>query len=560
MFKMRMNMRNKLLLVFLSIVLVAVVGTAFSSIRAMITPLKDSTTKDLKSMVDQFYTFADENPDMDWAVIRKICNEQITIGETGFIFVIDPDGGLLIHRTAEGENWRDKPHIKEILEKKDGTLRYLSPKTNTYKLAAFRYLEEWNWIIVAAAFEDEFLAKPRSEIVKYSTITGSIICILATVLIFIFATRMTRPITDLVDVAERVAVGDISKSVEITSRDEIGVLAGAFRNLIEYIKELAGAAEQIAANNLTITVEPRSERDILGNSFKTMITNLSGIIRQLTDNATQVVSAANEIASSSEQMSKGAQDQIQQVDQVYAAIEQMTAAVVESSKNAGEASEVSKNASETASAGGQIVSDTILGMQTVGQVVSQSSGSIDKLAKSADQIGEIAGVIDDIADQTNLLALNAAIEAARAGEQGRGFAVVADEVRKLAEGTGKATGEITDMIKGIQSQTKDAVASMEAGVQEVDKGRKLTDKAGNSLNEIVTMNQRVVDMIQQMAEASEQQSTAAEQMSKNIEHILSVTKETAGGAEQSAAAAEELNRQAEGMQQMVGQFNISQEA
>jgi methyl-accepting chemotaxis protein len=196
-------------------------------------------------------------------------------------------------------------------------------------------------------------------------------------------------------------------------------------------------------------------------------------------------------------------------------------------------------------------------MQTISQVVRQSAESIAKLATSADQIGEIIGVIDDIADQTNLLALNAAIEAARAGEQGRGFAVVADEVRKLAERTGKATGEITEMIKGIQKQTEEAVGSMEAGIQQGDKGREHADRAGNSLTEIVTMAQRVTEMISQIATATEEQSSAAEQISKNLEHISSVTRETANGAEQSAAAAEELNRQADGLQQVVAKFRLN---
>ena len=132
--------------------------------------------------------------------------------------------------------------------------------------------------------------------------------------------------------------------------------------------------------------------------------------------------------------------------------------------------------------------------------------------------------------------------------------MVADEVRKLAERTGKATGEITQMIKGIQQETVEAVQSMQTGIDEVDRGRQLADKAGGSLNEIVVMSQRVMDMIQQIATAAEEQSSAAEQISKNIEHISSVTRETASGAQQSAAAAEELNRQAEALKSVVGQF------
>jgi methyl-accepting chemotaxis protein len=233
---------------------------------------------------------------------------------------------------------------------------------------------------------------------------------------------------------------------------------------------------------------------------------------------------------------------------------------MQSSKNTGEATEVSRSASEYANTGGQIVRETIGRMQEISNVVRDSAESIAKLAKSADQIGEIISVIDDIADQTNLLALNAAIEAARAGEQGRGFAVVADEVRKLAERTGKATGEITQMIKGIQEGTDVAVHSMEAGVQEVDKGRELADKAGDHLKEIVNISSQTLAMIEQIAKASEEQSNAAEQVSKNIESISSVSRETAQGAEQSSKAADDLTKQAESLNNMVKNFVIDKDS
>jgi methyl-accepting chemotaxis protein len=377
---------------------------------------------------------------------------------------------------------------------------------------------------------------------------------------FFIARGISRPVSQMASIAQEIAVGDVEHNITLESRDEVGVLAESFRKLIEYMKELATIARAVAANDLTVIVEPKSDRDVLGTSFKTMTENLTGMVRQLGDNATQLVSAATEVASSSEQMSRGSKDQTDQMAQISTAIEEMTATIVESSKNAGEASEGARGAAETAGTGGQVVSDTIQGMQRIAGVVRESAESIGKLAKSADQIGEIIGVIDDIADQTNLLALNAAIEAARAGEQGRGFAVVADEVRKLAERTGKATGEITGMIKGIQDETTEAVRSMETGIQEVDNGRSLADKAGNSLNEIVTMSQRVMDMIQQIATATEEQSSAAEQISKNVENVSSIARESASGAQQSAAAAEELNRQAEGMQRMVAQFKISHQA
>ncbi|HKK21876.1 MAG TPA: methyl-accepting chemotaxis protein, partial [candidate division Zixibacteria bacterium] len=365
---------------------------------------------------------------------------------------------------------------------------------------------------------------------------------------------IAKPLVRLSEIASGVAEGNIDQTIDHRSKDETGILADAFRKLMDYMKELSVAAGQIASKNLSVQIAPKSSRDVLGISFKTMCENFNQVISELRNNTGKLTSAASEISSSSEQMSKGAQEQSDQISQISVAIEEMAATIVESSKNAGEATDASRKASETAGCGGEVVSETIQGMQRIAEVVTTSSGCIEKLAGSADQIGEIISVIDDIADQTNLLALNAAIEAARAGEQGRGFAVVADEVRKLAERTGKATGEITEMIKGIQQETVDAVQSMQTGIDEVGRGRKLADQAGDNLNEILQVSQRVMEMVQHMATASEEQSVAAGQISKNVEQISQVTKETASGAVQSASAAEQLHKQADILKGMVDQF------
>ena len=195
-------------------------------------------------------------------------------------------------------------------------------------------------------------------------------------------------------------------------------------------------------------------------------------------------------------------------------------------------------------------------MQAIADSVRESAETITELGKRSDEIGEIIGVIDDIADQTNLLALNAAIEAARAGEQGRGFAVVADEVRKLAERTTKATAEIAGMIKGIQKDTSGAVSSMEEGTKQVEAGMELAVKAGDSLTSIVSVVSEVQKMIEQIATASDEQSAAAEQISGNVGNIASVSKQSAQSAEQMAATAEELNRQTDALNELVSRFKL----
>ncbi len=380
---------------------------------------------------------------------------------------------------------------------------------------------------------------------------------LSLVIVMIFQRMISRPIVHLAEAANAIGVGDVNQKVDYQSADEIGKLYGAFRNLQAYIRELAGAAEKVAANDLTVKVTPKSEKDILSISFQSMVTSLSKMVGQLRSSTSEMVSAASEISASSTQMLKGARDQADQIRGVSTAIEEISSTIMASAENVQEATSASKTASDSAGAGGKLVDDTIKGMAKIESVVRDSAQTISKLAQSSQQIGQIVNVINDIADQTNLLALNAAIEAARAGEQGRGFAVVADEVRKLAERTDKATGEIVQMVRAIQDETVEAVEAVKLGIQDVDRGRELANRAGDNLHEIVHVTHQVMGMIQQVALAAKEQSSAAEEISRNINQISTVTRETALGAEQSSAAASQLNHQAETLRKMVEQFTVA---
>ena len=342
----------------------------------------------------------------------------------------------------------------------------------------------------------------------------------------------------------------------------VGIAAVFFVVRALVVQPLTASAEmaaEIAANNLAVTDLAVSSEDELGQAgaaLNRMKNNLRTIIQSIAGTAEHLASASEEISSTASQQAQGAETQKDQATQVATAMQEMSSTVMQVSDNSNKAAEASRRAAETARHGGAIVDKTLAKMRTIAESVSGTAKKMEELGKSSDQIGRIIGVIDDIADQTNLLALNAAIEAARAGEQGRGFAVVADEVRKLAERTTSATKEIAQMIKNIQNETRVAVTAMEEGTKQVEQGVTSTAQAGDALKEIIQMAEEVGEMITHIATAATEQSAASEEVTQNMEQIAKLVKESAMGAQQSAKACQDLSGLAFDLQKMVGNFKL----
>jgi methyl-accepting chemotaxis protein len=324
------------------------------------------------------------------------------------------------------------------------------------------------------------------------------------------------------------------------------------------VQDGARALEVMSTGDFTVRVEAdyKGQHRKIKDSINKLGESVSRILQEVVDATQATSSASSQISSSSEELASGSQELSSQVHEIASAIEQMTSTIIETTKNTSTTANTAKNSVEVAQRGGQVIMQTIDGIGRIADVVNKAADIIKELGRNSQQIGDIVQVIDEIADQTNLLALNAAIEAARAGEQGRGFAVVADEVRKLAERTTKATKEIAQMIRTIQGDTNTAVQSVTEGAAVVEEGKKLAAKAGESLKEIISGANQVVDLANQVASASEEQSSTAEQISRNIESISHVTNESAAGVQQIARAADDLNRLTENLSNLVSQFKV----
>jgi methyl-accepting chemotaxis protein len=441
---------------------------------------------------------------------------------------------------------------------------------------------------VASREIEEAKAQARTGMLTLAGLVA--VALLAAVAVAWYLIRATvAPVVRLAATAEGLAQGDLDQDVAIHSGDEIGKLADALRSMIGYQREMAAVALAVADGDLSRDHTPKSDQDTLGDAFRRMIVGLRSTIGQLSESAEglahtsgqlgetahhadqsvqevhgaiqQVVSGTQETASSARSSSgaveqlaqavdgiaRGAQDQARQIQAATSTASRMATDVDQVAGNAKAVAVASRQAKASAEEGAQAVDRTVTGMAEIQTVVQQAAAKVEELGKLGEQIGAVVETIDDIAEQTNLLALNAAIEAARAGEHGRGFAVVADEVRKLAERSQRETKAIADLIHAVQAGTRDTVTAMQQGQRKVEEGSEQADQAGRALAEILTTVEATAEQVTTIASAAQELARGAGSVVDAMQSISAVVEENTAATEQMAAQTQEVTLAMQGI-------------
>ncbi len=497
--------------------------------------------------------------------------------EAGLTDYVDPTGKAIFVEFARiaresGEGRLDYQWIKPGEEDQPP-----APKISYVEL-----IPEWEWVVGTGIYVDD-VQEQINETLMIALLVILAIIVFSVVIAVALANSIAKPLAKITAVAGRLAQGDISDDVNMDRKDEVGLLAGAFANIIQYQRGMSEVADSMADGDLTAEIQAKSEKDRLGNSFAKMLASLRDAVGQVSQNAlaldtaaeqlslasnqaaqatgqiattiqqiasgtTEQANAINKTANAVDQMSqaingvaKGAQEQSNSVFKVSNATDQINRAIQQVAGNAASVTSDSDAAAEAARKGSVTIEKTLSGMNSIKEKVGISADKVEEMGRRSEEIGKIVETIEDISSQTNLLALNAAIEAARAGEAGKGFAVVADEVRKLAERSSLATKEISDLVNGILTSVSEAVKAMEDGSREVEKGVENANQAGHVLTEILNAAEAVNRQAALAGEATQQMRSVSEELVAAVDSVSAVVEENTASTEEMAANSSEVN-------------------
>ncbi len=414
------------------------------------------------------------------------------------------------------------------------------------------------------AEEEDLLKKRAAEDLAqvtqtHYTIVGGTLTALALAALagFVITRNIASPLQELTTVAERITGGDLSVKVQSNGRgDEVGVLARTFDRMTQSLQSMAGAAEQIADGELRATVKPQSSKDVLGNAFARMTENLREQTRQLVEGASVLGSAASEIVASTAQLASSSNESATAVSETTTTVEEIRQTAQMASQKARAVSDSAQKAAQISQSGRKSTEDVVAGMDRIRQQMEAIAASMGRLSEQNQTIGQIIATVEDLSAQSNLLAVNAAIEAAKAGEHGKGFGVVAQEVKSLAEQSRQATNQVRTILSEIQKATTAAVMATEQGSKAVEAGQRQTGTAGESIQALAGSVTEAAQAATQIAASSQQQLVGMEQVAVAMENIKQASTQNVASAKQLETAAVNLSDLGQRLKQMVQRYKV----
>jgi methyl-accepting chemotaxis protein len=487
--------------------------------------------------------------------------ERMKIGKAGYVYIIDSNGLYITHPAKENILKVNISQVKGMEsvaslagQRKEGVVEYTLDGID--KVAAVNPVEITGWTVVSTIPTDELYAPARFTRNMILAI-GIVFLILALVFFYFFARNLTRPLGRVVDAARQIALGDLSVQIAAETRqDEIGMLFRTFTQMILSLREKAQIAGRIAVNDLTVKAEPISGEDVLGNAFSAMVENLRKQIREIMEGVGVLAASGSEIMASVSQLTSGAAETSIAVTETTATVEEVKQTAEVASQKARHVSELGQKMVETSKAGLKSIEDTISGMNRIRDQMESVADMVVRLSEQSQSIGEIIASVNDLAEQSNLLAVNASIEAAKAGEQGRGFAVVAQEIRSLAEQSKQATTQVRSILFDVQKAISSAVMATEQGTKAVEEGERLSTRAGESIEVLADSVTEATNAAIQIAASSQQQLAGMDQVAMAMENIKEAAAQMASSTKQTEGAVHDLHNLGQRLQEIVKGYKV----
>lgn len=463
-----------------------------------------------------------------------------------YITLVDAVGKSIAHSdsTREGRTFNDAVGLPAAQTTKVLIQTYKRDTGETlYDVAVPVDVDGRHWGALRLGIPLTEIATAKKQVILWGLAVGVGVILVGAGISFWIVRAIVRPIKQLAELARVAARGDLTRKTEVNSADEVGVLAGAINDMMDSIRALirnvANVTHELGEDSLLLS-RNADEQTHASQNIAAAVDQVAKSCSEQSDNVNQSAEVIDQLSQAVGQIASGAGEQVNHVNITAGILGQVASSIQEVANSAQAVSLAAEQTSEAAKAGGLAVQHSVQGMERIRQKVFETASRIKELGDHSNQIGEIIQVIDDIAEQTNLLALNAAIEAARAGEHGKGFAVVADEVRKLAERSGKATKEIAELITNIQKGTDRAVEAMEEGTGEVEAGSKLTEEAGAALEAILKMVKQTYDQVQSISAAAEQISASSAEMVGAMDTVAAITQQNTAATEQMSAGSSQV--------------------